>query len=84
MLLLVRNVPVNYAIRFSGPVTALTARRVRHGVGPGLICQPGPEPGIKTHSFPAAFPTTLPPFCPLSLFTFLHRPPRASDRAELH
>ena len=25
------TVPVSYAIRFSGPVTALTARRVRHG-----------------------------------------------------
>jgi hypothetical protein len=28
-LLKVKNVPVNYAIQFSGPVTALTARRVR-------------------------------------------------------
>src|SRR5271154_5696726 len=55
----VRNVPVNYAVRFSRPVTALTARRVRYGVGPDLICQPGPSPGIKTHSSPAAFPTTL-------------------------
>jgi len=50
---------VNYAIRFSGPVTALTARRVRYSVGPDLICQPGPSSGIKTHSSPAAFPTTL-------------------------
>src|SRR4051812_34385043 len=25
---------------FSGPVTSLTARRVRYGVGPDLICQP--------------------------------------------
>jgi hypothetical protein len=40
-------------------MTALTARRVRYGVGPDLICQPGPSPGIKTHSSPAAFPTTL-------------------------
>jgi hypothetical protein len=36
-LLEVRNVPVNYAVRFSGPVTALTARRVRHGVGPVIL-----------------------------------------------
>jgi hypothetical protein len=50
---------VNYAIRSSGPVTALTARRVRHGVGPDLICQPGAAPGIKMHSSPAAFPATL-------------------------
>jgi hypothetical protein len=39
---------VNYAIRFSGPVTALTARRVRYGVGPDLICQPGPSPVIPS------------------------------------
>jgi hypothetical protein len=26
------SVPVNYAMRFSGPVTTLTARRVRYGV----------------------------------------------------
>jgi hypothetical protein len=66
----VKNIPVNYAIRSSGPVTALTACRVRYGVGPDLICQPGPSPGIKTHSSPAAFPTTLSlpfvPFPPLS------------------
>jgi hypothetical protein len=29
---MVFSVPVNYATRFSGPVTALTARRVRYGV----------------------------------------------------
>ena len=54
--------PVNYAIRFSDPVTALTAW---HGVGPDLICQPGPEPDIKTHLSPTTFPTTLSlPFVP--------------------
>jgi len=37
--------PVNYAMRFSGPVMPLTARRVRHGVGPRCICQPDPRPG---------------------------------------
>jgi hypothetical protein len=26
------RLPVNYAMRFSGPVTSLTARRVRYGV----------------------------------------------------
>jgi hypothetical protein len=71
----VKNVPVNYAFQFSGPVTALTARRVRYGVGADLICQPGPSPGIKTHSSPAAFPTTLPlSFVPFPHPTFLHRP----------
>jgi hypothetical protein len=32
VIITVKNVPVNYAIRFSGPVTALTARRVWYGV----------------------------------------------------
>src|SRR5277367_211092 len=72
---LVKIVSVNYAIRFSGPVTALTARRVRYGVGPDLICQPGPSPGIKKHSSPAAFPTTLSlPFVPFPSPTLLHCP----------
>jgi hypothetical protein len=63
-----------YAVRFSGPVTALTARRVRYG---DLICQPGPAPGIKTHSSPAAFPSTLSlPFSPWTLYP----PARASGR----
>jgi len=31
-LSVVKNAPVNYAIRFSGPVTFLTARQVRYGV----------------------------------------------------
>jgi hypothetical protein len=52
-------VPLNYAIQLSGPVTALTARRVRHGVRADLICQPALGPGIKTPSSPAAFPTAL-------------------------
>jgi hypothetical protein len=68
-------VSVNYAMRFSGPVTALTARRVRYGVGADLICQLGPSPGIKTHSSPAAFPTTLSlSFVPFPSPTLLHRP----------
>jgi hypothetical protein len=37
---MVKNVPVNYAIRFSDPVTPLTARRLRYGVWAGFICQP--------------------------------------------
>jgi hypothetical protein len=56
---LVKNVPVNYAIRFSGPVTALTARRVRYGVGPNLICQPGPSPGIPCLTDTEVFVTFL-------------------------
>jgi hypothetical protein len=47
-LSVVKNVPVNYAIRSSGPVTALTARRVWYGVAPDLICQPDPPPGIPS------------------------------------
>jgi hypothetical protein len=37
---LVKNVPVNYAFRFSGPVTALTARRVRYGGSKRVKRQP--------------------------------------------
>jgi hypothetical protein len=36
---MVKTPPVNYAIRSSGPVTALTARRVWYGVGAPSICQ---------------------------------------------
>jgi hypothetical protein len=46
------------------------------GLGHKILgaCQPDPEPGIKTHSSPAAFPTTLSiAFSPI--FIFLHRPP---------
>jgi hypothetical protein len=51
-------------------VTALTASRVRYGVGPDLICQSGPSPAIKTRSSPAAFPTTLSlPFVPFPSLT---------------
>jgi hypothetical protein len=48
----VRNIPVNFAIRFSGPVTA---RHVWHGTGADLICQPGHSSGIKKHSSPPLF-----------------------------
>jgi len=39
-LLMVKNVPVNYGMEYSGPVIALTARHVRHGVGPGPSASP--------------------------------------------
>jgi hypothetical protein len=69
------EVSVNYAFRFSGPVTVLTARRVRYGVGPDLICQPGPSPGIKTHSAPRRFSNnSLASFCSLPL-SHLPAPP---------
>jgi hypothetical protein len=61
----VKYVPVNYPFRFSGLVTTLTARRVQHRVGPGLICQPEPRPGIKTHSSPRRFSN-----CALHPFSF--------------
>ena len=64
---------VDYHLRFGHPVTP-SLPAASGMVAPDLICQPGPLPGIKTHSSPAAFPTTLSlPFVP-SLFTFLHRP----------
>src|SRR5271163_4317391 len=74
-ILLVIPVPVNYAVRFSGPVTALTARRVRYGVGPDLICQPGPSPGTyKDALVPRRFSSnSLPPL-------FLHPPTRSCLR----
>jgi len=34
----INGVPVDYPLRFNGPVTALTARCVRHGVVPDFIC----------------------------------------------
>jgi hypothetical protein len=36
----VSYVPLNYGIRFSGPMTVLTARSARHGDGAILIYQP--------------------------------------------
>ena len=41
---------------------------------PSLSASPSPQPGIKTHSPPAAFPTTLSIAFP-PVFPFLHRPP---------
>jgi hypothetical protein len=59
---------VNYGIRFSGLVTALTACLLRHGVGTDFICQPDSQPAIKTRSSPAAFSTALSvPFFPSPL-----------------
>jgi hypothetical protein len=58
---------VGYPLRFSGPVTALTARRVRHGVEADLICQPGTSPD-KDALVPRRFSNnSLPPFFPLTL-----------------
>jgi hypothetical protein len=63
-------------------VTALTARRVRHGVGARVICQPDPPPGISARSSPPLFQRPSPSFLPL------HFPARAPLRAsvlnELH
>jgi hypothetical protein len=42
----VKNIPVNYATRFSGPVTTLTARRVGDGVEARLVCQPDSLPSM--------------------------------------
>ena len=67
------------------PRDTLTARRVRHGVELTLICQPGPSPGIKTHSSPAAFPATLSlPFPPRSSPSCTAPPGHTSGRTELY
>jgi hypothetical protein len=75
---------VNYAIRFSGPVTALTARRFRHGVGADLICQPSPFARYKDTLVPRRFShSSLPAYFPFPLH-LPAPPPRASGCAELH
>ena len=48
-------------------LTALTARRVRHGVEPDIICQPGTSLGIKTHSSPPLFQQLPSSLFPLTL-----------------
>jgi hypothetical protein len=58
ILKMVNGLPVDYPLRFSGPVTP-SPPAASGMVEPDLICQPDPTPGIKTHSSPAAFPTTL-------------------------
>jgi hypothetical protein len=65
-----KKVPANYAFRFSGPWTALTARRVGCGIGVGLISQLDLRPGIR-YVRPATF-STAPHILPLSL----HSPAR--------
>jgi hypothetical protein len=68
--LMVKNVSVNYAIRFNGPVTPPTARRVRFGIDVYLICQFDPRSGIRTRLFPAAFLIALSiSFFPLLSYT---------------
>ena len=52
-------VPVNCAIRFSGPVTAFTARPDGHSVRACPICQLDDLLGMKTCPSFAAFPMTL-------------------------
>src|ERR1700722_19196732 len=54
---------------------------------PTSSARPGPSPGIKTYSSPAAFShNSLPLFCslPFPSLTSLRRPPRTSIRVELH
>ena len=68
---------VDYPLRFSD-VTTLAARRVRHGVAPYLICQPGLRHAL-------ALPTTLSLPFPLHSSPSCAAPPsRASGRASLH
>lgn len=52
---MIENVPVNYSIRFSDPVTALAARCVRYGVGSRPHLAGRSSRVTKTHSFPAIF-----------------------------
>jgi hypothetical protein len=80
-LLAVNSVSVNYAFRFSGPVTALTARRVRYGVGTGPHLPTRPSASYKDAFVPAAFSTALCiPFSP----SFLLHGRRALGLTELH
>ena len=51
----VKSVPVNYGIRFSGPVSPLTARRIRPKVGARRICQPRPSHRYKAAFVPRSF-----------------------------
>jgi hypothetical protein len=69
---LVRNAPVNYAIRCSASVTTLTARHVRlASTSSASLVLPS---GIKRHLSPPLFNNSpLPLFYP-SLFTFLYPP----------
>jgi hypothetical protein len=74
-----KTAPIDYPLRFSGPVTALTTRRVRHGVEPDVM-PARPFDRYKDALGPAAFPTTLsltPPSRPRALLTPLRRPTRA-------
>jgi len=65
---LVNPVFVNYAVRFSSPVTALAAPPRPVWCHPTSSASSVLSPGIKTHSSPAAFPTSLSlSFCSLPL-----------------
>ena len=67
---------MDYVFRFSDPMTALTARRVRHGSSPTpQSASLGPSPGTKTHPSPPLFQQLSPSFfSPLTLH--LPAPPR--------
>jgi len=79
-----RRLEMHLLIMRSG-LAALTARLVRYGRRTRPHLRTGPSPGIKTHSSPAAFPTTLSlTFVPFPLSPFCNPPSRASGRAELH
>jgi hypothetical protein len=59
--------PVNYAIRFSGPVISLTARHVQYGVRAGTSASPKLCSVYRRFRSPAALSTQLsisilPPF----------------------
>jgi hypothetical protein len=60
----VNTVPVNYALRFSGPMTTFTARHVWYGVGMRSICQPDPLTGYKAVVPPPLFHQLSPSFPP--------------------
>jgi hypothetical protein len=76
----VNRLPCGLPLAVYQPHDHLTAHHVQHGVEPNLIYQPSPSPGIKTHSSPAAFPTSLSLPFPPSFFSFLHRPSRSCLR----
>jgi hypothetical protein len=62
----VKNVPVSYGIRFSVPMTALTARHVWYGVGARLHLPVRPSSRLYSRSSPTAFSiSSLHPFSSL-------------------
>ena len=46
-LLMIHIAPLNYTVRFSGPLTSLNPHRVRDDVGDGFIYEADPQTNIE-------------------------------------